>query len=79
MYPQFSQKNERKKFDFATVISQVDLFLFIFWEKLKHQKDISKLTDLSLSMGKLFIANLLSSSRFIDTNVTINPKRPGLF
>jgi hypothetical protein len=32
-------KNERKKSDFTTMILQVDLFSFIFWEKLKTPKN----------------------------------------
>ena len=35
-----------KEFDFTTMIPQVDLFSFVFWEKQKTKKDISKLTDL---------------------------------
>ena len=36
-YPQFSQKTN-KKFDFTTMIPKVDLFSFVFWEKLKTPK-----------------------------------------
>ena len=35
--PQFSQKTN-EKFDFTTMIPQVDLFSFVFWEKLKTPK-----------------------------------------
>ena len=28
-------KNEQKKFDFTTMIPQVNLFSFVFWRKLK--------------------------------------------
>ena len=41
-----STKKLTKKIDFTTMIPQVDLFSFVFWEKLKIKKDISKLTDL---------------------------------
>ena len=37
-------KNEQK-FDFTTMVPQVELFSFVFWENWRHQKDISKLTD----------------------------------
>ena len=30
-----SPKNQGEKFDFTTMIPQVDLFSFVFWEKLK--------------------------------------------
>ena len=33
-----SLKKLTKKYDFTTMIPQVDLFLFIFWEILKTQK-----------------------------------------
>ena len=36
-YPQFSQIT-KKKFDFTTMIPQVDMFLFVSWEKLKTPK-----------------------------------------
>ena len=46
---QFSQKTN-KKFNFTTtMVPQVELFSFYFWENWRHQKDISKLTDLYLS------------------------------
>ena len=46
----YCPKKRTKKFDFTTMIPQVDLFLFIFWKKLKtKKKDISKLTDLQQS------------------------------
>ena len=41
-----SPKKQTKKIDFTTMVPHVKLFLFIFWENWKHQKDISKLTDL---------------------------------
>ena len=33
-----SPKKRTKKFDFTTMIPQVDLFSFVFWEKLKTPK-----------------------------------------
>ena len=33
-------------FDFTTMVPQIDLFSFVFWENWRHQKYISKLTDL---------------------------------
>ena len=33
-----SPKKRTKKFDFTTMMSQVDLFSFLCWEKLKTQK-----------------------------------------
>ena len=33
-----SSKKRRKKFNFTSMIPQVDLFPLIFWEKLKTQK-----------------------------------------
>ena len=42
-------KKQTKQLDFTTMVPQVELFLFIFWENWRHQKDISKLTDLYLS------------------------------
>ena len=33
-----SPKNERKKFDFTTMIPQIDLFSLVFWVKLKTPK-----------------------------------------
>ena len=41
-----SPKKRMKKFNFTTMVPQVDLFSFMFWENRRHQKDISKLTDL---------------------------------
>ena len=41
-----SPKKQTKKIDFTTMAPQVELFLFVFWENCRHQKDISKLTDL---------------------------------
>ena len=40
-----SPKKLTKKFDYS-MVSLVELFLFVFWENSRHQKDISKLTDL---------------------------------
>ena len=45
MYLQFFPKKRTKKFDSTTMVSQVELFSFVFWENWRHQKDISKLTD----------------------------------
>ena len=43
----FNSSNIRtKKFDLTTMIPYVELFPFIFLKNSKHQKDISKLTDL---------------------------------
>ena len=47
MYLQFSQKTN-EKFDFTTMVPQVELFSFVLWENVRKQKDISKLTDLYL-------------------------------
>ena len=33
-----SSKKPRSKFDFTAVITQVDLFSFVFWKKLKTPK-----------------------------------------
>ena len=33
-----SPKNRGEKFDFTTMIPQIDLFSFVFWEKLKTPK-----------------------------------------
>ena len=41
-----SSKKQTKKFDLTIMIPQVDLFLFVFGRIWRHQKDISKLTDL---------------------------------
>ena len=41
-----SPKKRTKKFDFTTMVPQVELFSFVFWENSRYQKDISKLTDL---------------------------------
>ena len=35
-----------KKIDFTAMAPQVELFSFVFWENWRHQKVISKLTDL---------------------------------
>ena len=41
-----SSQKRMSKFDITTMVPQVELFLFVFWENWRHQKDISKLTDL---------------------------------
>ena len=41
-----SPKKQTKKFNFTTMVPQVELFSFFFWENWRHKKDISKLTDL---------------------------------
>ena len=41
-----SPKKLTKKFDLTTMVPQVKLFSFIFWENWRHKKDISKFTDL---------------------------------
>ena len=41
-----SPKKLTKKLNFTTTVPQVKLFLFVFLENWRHQKDISKLTDL---------------------------------
>ena len=39
-------KKRTKIFDFTTMVPQVEFFSFVFWENRRHQKDISKSTDL---------------------------------
>ena len=41
-----SPKKWTKKFNFNPTVTQVELFSFVFWENGRHQKYISKLTDL---------------------------------
>ena len=41
-----SPKKGTKKIKFTTMVPQVELFSFVFWENSRQQKDISKLTDL---------------------------------
>ena len=41
-----SSKKRTNEFDFTTMIPKVDLFSFVFLEKIEDTKDISKLTDL---------------------------------
>ena len=41
-----SPKKRTKKFNSTTMEPQVELFLFVFCENCRHQKDISKLTDI---------------------------------
>ena len=41
-----SSKKRTNKFNFATMVPQVNLFSFVFWKKLKTLKNISKSTDL---------------------------------
>ena len=44
-----SPKNEWKRSTLlSTMVPQVELFSFVFWENWRHQKVISKLTDLYL-------------------------------
>ena len=40
-----SPKKWTKKIIFTAMVTQVELFSFVFWENWRHQKDISKLTD----------------------------------
>ena len=47
-----SPKKHMIKFDFTTMVPQVELFLFIFWENWRHQKDISKLTSTGMKLAK---------------------------
>ena len=42
----FPPKNKGMNSTLLTMKPQVDLFSFIFWRKLKTQKEISKLIDL---------------------------------
>ena len=55
-------KKSTKKFELTTTIPQVNLFLFIFWEKLnvtlKEQKDIPKSTDLQHKIHLQFLQYL---------------------
>ena len=62
------------KFDFTTMIPQVDLFSFVFWRKLKHQKGISRLTDLESKITRarekkepqiMCLSNQISTSEWI--------------
>ena len=41
-----SRKKQTKKFDFTTMVPQVELFWLVFWEKWRHKKNILKLIDL---------------------------------
>ena len=41
-----SPKKQKKKFDFTATVPQVELFSFVLMGNWRHQKDISKLTDL---------------------------------
>ena len=41
-----SLKKQTIRFNFTTMVPQVELFCSFFWENWRHQKDISKLTDL---------------------------------
>ena len=43
-YPQIFQTQKNKPD--STMITHVELFLFVFWKNWRHQKEISKLTDL---------------------------------
>ena len=51
--------NERKKFNLSTMVPQVELFSFVFRKNLRHQKDISKLTDLYLVLSIYILFNQL--------------------
>ena len=55
-----SPKKQTNKFDFTTVVPQIELFLFVLWENWSNQKDISKLTDLCyLLNSKILSMNLI--------------------
>ena len=41
-----SSKKQTKQFDLTTMVPQVELFSFAIWKNSRHQKDISKFTDL---------------------------------
>ena len=41
-----SSRKRKNEIDFTTMIPQVDLFSFVFGRNRRHQKTISKLTDL---------------------------------
>ena len=41
----FSKKRP-KKINLSTMLPQVEFFSFVFWKNWRHQKDISRLTDL---------------------------------
>ena len=49
-YGIFNSPKKTKKFNFTTMVSQVELFLFFLWENWRHQKDVSKLNDLYKSI-----------------------------
>ena len=58
-----SPKKRTKKFDFTTMVPQVELFSFVFWENWRHQKEISKLIDLyqSIEIGDVAQPDILVS------------------
>ena len=58
-YLQFSNKMNKKKFDFTTIVPP-QVFLYLFWENLRHQKDISKLTYLYPEILKVILCNRYS-------------------
>ena len=41
-----SPQKTNEKFNIATMVTQVELFSFSFWENRKHQRNFSKLTEL---------------------------------
>ena len=49
-----SPKNEQKKFEFTTMVPQVELFSFVFWENWRPKNDISKLIDLYVYQRGLY-------------------------
>ena len=49
-----------EKLDF-TMVPQVELFSFVFLENLRHQRDISKLTDLYMVLSIYSSINLIES------------------
>jgi hypothetical protein len=51
----YSSQKQTKKFNFTTMVPQGELFSFILWENWRHQKDISKLTDLYILKFSTFI------------------------
>ena len=58
-----------KKFDFTTMVPQVELFSFVFWENWRHQKDISKLTDLYDTSGRLVFIRFLGEIEDIKKDI----------
>ena len=74
-------KNERKKFDFTIMVAQVELFSFSY----KHQKDISKSTDLkvtSSTFGRFFWKFLWPSQNIwilLNQNIHSSKRKDSLF